>query len=113
MTNSYVNFIIRAKHALQALDYPELDQTSKQLLDEIAIRSSQNLAITVGDLLVLESIGSHVTLHKKFLNLIKLGFVETTHHGDNRRTKYVNLTPKADKYYNQLEKALKKAAGNA
>ena len=54
-------------------------------------------------------VASPATLHRKLSQLIEAGFIESAFEGKNRRTKFLILTNKSVKYFEQMVKAMIKA----
>ena len=107
--NYYLNFVnlVRALADQEAI--PDLDASSKQLLDEIALFQLREKAMTVTELMNLAHIASPATLHRKFTQLLDLGLVDAVFKDRNRRTKYVLLTADGQAYYKAIERAFEQA----
>ena len=107
--NYYLNFVnlVRALADQEAI--PDLDASSKQLLDEIALFQHSEKAMTVTELMNLAHIASPATLHRKFTQLLELGLVDAVFKDRNRRTKYVLLTADGQAYYKAIERAFDQA----
>jgi len=107
--NHYLNFVnlVRALADQEAI--PDLDASSKQLLDEIALFQHREKAMTVTELMNLAHIASPATLHRKFTQLLNLGLVDAVFKDRNRRTKYVLLTADGQAYYKAIERAFDQA----
>jgi len=107
--NYYLNFVnlVRALADQEAI--PDLDASSKQLLDEIALFQHREKAMTVTELMNLAHIASPATLHRKFTQLLNLGLVDAVFKDRNRRTKYVLLTADGQAYYKAIERAFDQA----
>ena len=92
---------------------PDLDASTKQLLDEIALFEQREQALTVTDLMGLAHIASPATLHRKFTQLLHLGLVDAIFKDSNRRTKYVVLTASGQAYFTAIGRAFEQAKGSA
>ena len=88
---------------------PDLDASSKQLLDEIALFQHRDKPMTVTELMNLAHIASPATLHRKFTQLLNLGLVDAVFKDRNRRTKYVLLTTDGQAYFKAIEGAFEQA----
>jgi DNA-binding MarR family transcriptional regulator len=99
--------LVRALADQEAI--PDLDASSKQLLDEIALFQLREKAMTVTELMNLAHIASPATLHRKFTQLLDLGLVDAVFKDRNRRTKYVLLTADGQAYYKAIERAFEQA----
>jgi len=107
--NHYLSFVnlVRALAKQEAI--PDLDASTKQLLDEIAIYQQNGKDMTVTELMNLDYIASPATLHRKFTQLLDLGLVDAVFKDRNRRTKYVLLTAEGQAYFKAIERAFEQA----
>jgi hypothetical protein len=105
----YFNFIELIKGLNLDESVVNIDPETKLLLDEIAISQNQNTPLTVSELMALDAIASPATIHRKLNLLLDADLVKIKFEGKNRRTKYLVLTPKANKYFTQLSGAMNKA----
>jgi DNA-binding MarR family transcriptional regulator len=85
---------------------PDLDASTKQLLDEIALFQHREKDMTVTELMNLAHIASPATLHRKLNTLIDAHMVNAVFHGNNRRTKYMALTKEGESYFHRLSDAI-------
>jgi DNA-binding MarR family transcriptional regulator len=99
--------LVRALADQQAI--PDLDASTKQLLDEIALFQQNGKDMTVTELMNLDHIASPATLHRKFTQLLNLGLVDAVFKDRNRRTKYVLLTADGLAYFKAIERAFEQA----
>jgi DNA-binding MarR family transcriptional regulator len=76
------------------------------LLNEIALAEQQNDPLTVMRAMNLRWIASQATVHRRLNELLKNGYIVHTFKGENRRTKFISITPKAQSYFKELEKCL-------
>jgi DNA-binding PadR family transcriptional regulator len=83
-----------------------LDSTCKQILEEIAIGVSNDKLLTVSDVMSFKQLGSPATLHRKLDVLLNAKLVESIFQGNNRRTKYINLTNSGQAYFERLSSAI-------
>jgi hypothetical protein len=109
MSSSYLNFVQIVKTLTASTDSNEMDPQAKMLLDEIALQHLNEQPLTVGDLMKLNHIASPATIHRKLDLLLNQQWVALTFAGENRRTKYIVPTKKAQAYFVKLSKALDKA----
>jgi hypothetical protein len=103
MKSIYVSYLALA-HALHSNTafITEIDEKARYLLDMISIRHAQGKAMTVTDALAIDSIGSAATVHRKLNDLLRVGLIQQSYAGQNRRTKYLSPTPQADAYFASL-----------
>ena len=107
--NHYLNFVNLVRALADAESIPDLDASSKQLLDEIALFQHREKDMTVTELMNLAHIASPATLHRKFTQLLNLGLVDAVFKDRNRRTKYVLLTADGLAYFKAIERAFEQA----
>ena len=84
----------------------DCDQNCEGLLESIAIQQHNYEPYTIGQLMS-SGIFSPATIHRKIYMLEEAGYIELTYKKPNRRTKYVLLTNKAEKYFNGIESTMK------
>ena len=108
-TSTYLRFVELSRTVMNMIHTEHLDETARLLLDELAVRDGHGKPMTVAELMALQKIASPATLHKKFNLLLKAQMVDTIFEGDNRRTKYVTLLPKAKSFYTRLDGVLAKS----
>jgi len=99
--NYYFKFLNLIK-TLSNEDIDQLDIETKVFLDEIAIRHHNCIDFTVGEAISLSQLGSTATLHRRISTLLGLDLISLEYQGANRRTKYIKLTPRSLKYYQDL-----------
>ncbi len=98
----YLRFL-SLMHAIEGNgQLPALDLDAKRLLEVIAVKQSQNKAITVTDAMAMSQIASPATIHRKLDQLRELGMIDSHHEGTNRRTKYLKTTDKAQHYFSTV-----------
>jgi len=107
--NYYLNFVNLVRALADKQTIPDLDASTKQLLDEIALFQQREKAMTVTELMGLSHIASPATLHRKFTQLLDLGLVDAVFKDRNRRTKYVVLTANGQAYFKAIERAFEQA----
>jgi hypothetical protein len=104
------NYYIQFLNLLKALEHPpnapDIDVTSKLILDEVAISLAKGEMLTVSDVMGLKHIGSPATLHRKLNMLIASRMVDPIFQGNNRRTKYIALTEEGEAYFRRLSDAI-------
>lgn len=109
MTNSYLRFLHLADTLINPNDKP-LDSLSRDILEHISKHIVLNKKkIVVGDILMLNQLGSQATLHKRLHALVDDGYLKLKSTNDGR-VKQIELTRKATKYFSGLSQALEKAA---
>jgi hypothetical protein len=105
----YVRFLTLLQ-TLQAKELGEkLDTTAEKLLEVITVHFGQDQALTVTECMDLSYIASPATIHRKLDELRLLGWIEFHYEGDNRRTKYLAPSSKANKYFEKVSKLMTKA----
>lgn len=107
--NHYLNFVNLVRTLASQQNIPDLDASTKQLLDEIALFQWREKEMTVTELMNLGHIASPATLHRKFTQLLNLGLVDAVFKDRNRRTKYVVLTAQGQTYFKAIERAFEQA----
>jgi len=108
-TNAYFNFIELVKGLNSVGSLVNIDPEAKLLLDEIAVHENRNTPLTVSELMALDAIASPATIHRKLNALLEQELVEVQFEGNNRRTKYLVVSSKGNKYFSQLSVAMNKA----
>lgn len=102
MPNSsiYLRFL-NLSHAVTD-DWTDIDLTALRTLEAIAVADTKETPLTVTDAMNMTAIASPATMHRKLDQLREAGLIEQVHIGANRRTKYLVITNKAHKYFEQL-----------
>jgi DNA-binding MarR family transcriptional regulator len=108
--DAYIRFLTLAQKITDPMGAADLDLTAMRLLDQIVISEGRGELLTVTEAMCLSSIASPATLHRKVDELLKTGYIQLTHKGDNRRTKYLNPTKRAVDHYKKLGIVLIKAS---
>jgi len=111
--NYYIQFLNLLKALEQTAQTPDIDVTSKLILEEIALGVAKGDMLTVSDVMGLKNIGSPATLHRKLNMLIAAGMVDPVFQGTNRRTKYIALTQESENYFRRLSDAIQMARPSA
>lgn len=104
--NYYIQFLNLLRVLEKTSQTPDIDATSKLILDEVAIGVSKEDMLTVSDVMGLKHIGSPATLHRKLNLLIAAHMVDPVFQGNNRRTKYIALTQEGESYFRRLSDAI-------
>lgn len=87
------------------------DKTAQQLLEEVAMTYSEgSKPLTVTNVMEMFHIASPATMHRKMNDLLAFGYITLVYEGENRRTKYLKLTPLAVKYFEKMESIMLRAA---
>ncbi len=109
MKSTFIRFLhlkeILSGHQVEV----EIDLTAQKLLEVVSLHHAQNKPLTVTDAMQLQGIASPATLHRKLADLLKHGYVQLAHQGDNRRTKYIHPTAKTDAYFDALGQVLQQS----
>lgn len=100
MTPLYLTFL---QHIAEIKPNPhfDIDYTAKALLDIIACCHYFE-PLTVTEAMSLQEVGSPATVHRKLDDLLIAGLIVHEFQGDDRRTKFLRLTPRAVTYYMNL-----------
>jgi DNA-binding MarR family transcriptional regulator len=85
------------------------DKTAQQVLEEIALVELSD-PLTVGEAMKMLHIASPATIHRKLTDLLAFGYINFFYKGKNRRTKYLELTPRGIAYFNTMERFMLKVA---
>lgn len=107
MMDRYFRFI-----ELSASNILPVDLVATKLLEYIAVCEDDENSATVGDAMRCKKLGSPATLHRKLDDLLAAGLVVHDFDLNNRRTKYLVLTAKAQDHFASLGRAIV-AAGSA
>jgi DNA-binding MarR family transcriptional regulator len=108
--DTYIRFL-SLMHAIEGKgELPALDLDAKHLLEVIAVKMSHGQAITVTDAMAMSNIASPATIHRKLDQLRLLGMIDSHYEGNNRRTKYLKPTEKAQQYFSMVGSLLQQAA---
>ena len=89
--------------------FPKLDDVEGKLLHTIAIATRSGKLLLVGDLIFANKLGSPATLHRRLGKLIETELIQYAEDADARK-KFLELTPKSQKYFNKLGECLMKAS---
>ncbi len=106
--NPYIQFLKLSQAITQNELSSELDMTTIKLLEMIVVTYSKGASLTVSEAMALSSMGSPATMHRKIDILRKQGWIDLVHVGEDRRTKYLAPTPRANKYFDSLSKLMAK-----
>jgi DNA-binding MarR family transcriptional regulator len=103
MTNSsYLNFLESSKRI-----WLGISSNGKAILE--MVMRSMDKPLRVQDIISNSAIASQATLHKELGLLIKEGYVVLKTSKHDRRIKYVTLTNRGNKLFDQLNNLLNKA----
>jgi DNA-binding MarR family transcriptional regulator len=111
MKNLYLRFLSLSQTITRpaATDHA-IDETAARLLEVIALRASQGKLLTVTDAMSMSAIASPATIHRKLDSLRDAGLIEQIFEGKNRRTKFLQPTKLADKYFSELGSVMQNAS---
>ena len=99
--NSYLQFLNLLRPVESSFLPSTLDQTAKSLLNRIACQHALGQPLTVSKAMALQDIASPATIHRKIDDLRSAGLVDVMYQGENRRTKYLVPTAKANRFFDQ------------
>lgn len=88
------------------------DQSCITLLEKIAVQESIGQPLTVNHAMGLTSIASPATLHRRLDLLRDAGYINHVFKENNRRTKHLVTTHRADTYFKALEQCLVHSLGD-
>lgn len=108
MTPLYLTFLQHIAE-IKPTKHHQIDFTAEKLLDIIAC-CHYHEPLTVTEAMSLQEIGSPATIHRKLDDLRKAGLIEHKHEGEDRRTKFIQLTPRAIMYYMNLSTTMSEVA---
>jgi DNA-binding transcriptional ArsR family regulator len=111
MLKTYLRFLSLVD-AIDSSSVSSVDETSKYLLQLIALRHAQGNALTVTEAMVMSAVASPATIHRKLDALREAGLITQIFEGKNRRTKYLVPTPVADAYFAKLGEVMNSAASS-
>lgn len=106
MSSPYLKFLATA-HALDAESnaFRELDPLALRLLEIIAVKHDAGEPLTAMKATLLPATASQSTMHRKLTMLLNMGMVKMVHK-DNRRTKFIEPTEKAEDRFSKLGQAM-------
>jgi len=108
----YVRFLTLFQ-SLQAKETEgKMDTTAEKLLETITVHYGQEQTLTVTECMELSAIASPATIHRKLDELRIQGWIEFVYEGENRRTKYLIPSSKANKYFDKISKLMSKAVAH-
>ena len=108
MGNTYLRFF-RLMSAINNPAFPMLDDTSRKILDVVSAEAFlANRYLTVKELIEMTAIGSKANLHSRLHGLVESGYIKLVPQAD-ARFKDIVPTSKTKKYFDTLNKAIKKS----
>ena len=108
MGNTYLRFF-RLMSAINNPAFPMLDDTSRKILDVVSAEAFlSNRYLTVKELIEMTAIGSKANLHSRLHGLVESGYIKLVPQAD-ARFKDIVPTSKTKKYFDTLNKAIKKS----
>ena len=107
MTQTKPNSFLVFSAATAAIHFG-CDETARVLLTRIAVQASlYNDPLSVTQTMNgFAYLASPATVHRKIDDLLDAGYLTFSYKGDNRRTKYLVPTDKANKYFDALAVAI-------
>ncbi len=106
--NPYLHFLNLTERLDQEL-MPQIDLQSKKILETITWHHQSGNALTVTQVMQLDTIASAATIHRKLDDLRESGLIQNTHQGSNRRTKYLTPTKLSLRYFEKVGKLMIKS----
>jgi len=108
MGNTYLRFF-RLMSAINNPAFPMLDDTSRKILDVVSAEAFlSNRYLTVKELIEITAIGTKANLHSRLHGLVESGYIKLVPQAD-ARFKDIVPTSKTKKYFDTLNKAIKKS----
>jgi hypothetical protein len=101
-SNDYLHFLHLMHRARGRGRLVDLEPVCGRLLDEIALEDERGTPLTVTGLMGLAHIASPATLHRKMQLLMAEALIDLRVDPDNKRSKFVSLTKKGQRYYATL-----------
>jgi DNA-binding MarR family transcriptional regulator len=108
----YIKFIKITNKIIELDKFPAMSPLSQKILDQIALNEMGDNPLTVREMLDFDQIASPATIHKHLAMLRKSDYVTAQSNDQDKRTKYLTLSPLGDEYIDHLSKAILKAAAN-
>jgi Fe2+ or Zn2+ uptake regulation protein len=105
--NPYLHFLNLTERLAQEL-MPQIDLQSKKILETISWHHQLGNALTVTQVMQLDTIASAATIHRKLDDLRESGLIQNTHQGNNRRTKFLTPTKLSLRYFEKVGKLMLK-----
>lgn len=107
--NAYFRFNKLMETMEQGPSFPKLDDIERKLLNSIAEASLSGKPYLISDVIFANSIGSPATLSRRITSLVDKELVVQVSFDDNRK-KFLQLTPKAKKYFTKLNELILQAS---
>ena len=106
--NNYLKFLALT-YDLNGSRYDiNVDPIALELLKLIFIHSAVNAPLSISNAMQKHTLGSPATLHRKIRKLHQANLIELTHMGNNKRTKYIILSKKAENYFIKVSSIMDK-----
>ena len=109
--NYYLRFVNLVQGLMVDKRLINIEPTTRQLLDEIALQHSSQTPMTVSRLMSLDHIASPATLHRKMQALIENGLIELSVDKENKRTKFVLLSKRGSRHFDALSELMLQSVG--
>ena len=102
MDNKYLNFLSQTRQAQESTTIQTLDPVCKILLEEIALACVSGQTLIISQAIGMTQIAAPSTLHRKLQTLLQVELVKVIFKDNNRRTKYLDLSPQGRAYFKRL-----------
>ena len=89
--------------------WPTLTPNEQHLLEQIAIRSDMSNPISVREACLMRQFGCVSTIHHQIQKLSAAGLISLQLDENDRRKKFINLSPDGLEYFKHIEDCLDKA----
>ena len=108
--NTYIRFLKLLKAISDHDQFPQINPTSKVILEVLALHESEGNPLSVSDLLEFNKIASPATLHKHLAKLRRLGYVSAISSEKDKRSKFLILSATGKSYFRKLSQAIHEAS---
>ena len=106
--NAFLHFLNLTAH-FENEPIHQIDLQAKKILETIAWRHQSGQALTVTQAMRMDHIASAATIHRKLDYLRQMGLVQNIYQGKNRRTKFMAPTKLSARYFEKINKVMRKA----
>ncbi len=110
LKDAYLRFASLLESVEKAPGFPSLDPVEKKILESIAIAAKSGGKLLIGDIIFGNPLGSPATLGRRISGLANKNLIKCIASPEDARKKYLQLTPKSDKYFEKLGELLIKVS---
>ena len=105
----YMEFLKNSFANKSKINSPALTLNEQHLLEQIAIRCEMSNPLKISEASRMLQFGCASTIHHHIQNLSAAGLIFLVVNKNDRRQKYINLSPAGLEYFKQIEDCLDKA----